>query len=50
MEITYLTWGMLLFLFVGMLLVLRAKEDKATRRHDLATDPMFRRPSASRHR
>ncbi len=28
MEITYLTWGMLLFLFVGMLLVLRAKEGK----------------------
>ncbi|MGD0488959.1 MAG: hypothetical protein ABSB94_17430 [Syntrophorhabdales bacterium] len=50
MEILYITWGMLLFLFVGMLLVLRAKEGKATRRRDSATDPMFRRPSASGHR
>jgi hypothetical protein len=49
MEITYLAWGMLLFLFVGMLLVLRAKEGKAARRRDSARDPMFRRPSASKH-
>ncbi len=50
MEIVYISLGMLFFLFVGMLLVLRAKEDKATRPRDSARDPMFRRPSASGHR
>ena len=46
MEIVYITSGMLLFVFIGGALVLRAKEDKATRRCESATDPMFRRPSA----
>jgi hypothetical protein len=50
MEITYITWGMLVALFIVMLFTLRAKEDKATRRREPATDPMFRRHTALRHR
>ena len=50
MEIIYIVSSMLLLLFVGMFLALRSKEAKATRRHDSATDPMFRRRSVSRNR
>ena len=50
MEITYITWGMLFCFFVGMLLALRAKEDKATRRRESTIDPMFRRRSPSGRR
>ncbi len=50
MEITYITWGMLACFFVGMLLVMRAKEGKATRRRESVIDPMFRRPSTSKQK
>jgi hypothetical protein len=50
MEILYITWGMLLFLFIGMLLSVTRERGKVTQRRDSATDPMFRRPSASGHR
>ncbi len=50
METVYIGSGMLFFLFVGILLVLRAKEDRATRPRDSASDPMFRRPSDSARR
>jgi hypothetical protein len=50
MEITYIAWGMLFCFFIGMLLALRAKEGKATRRRESAIDPMFRRRSSSGHR
>jgi hypothetical protein len=50
METTYIAWGMLLCVFVGVFLALRTREDKATRRRDSATDPMFRRRSDSGNR
>ena len=50
MEILYIAWGILVVLFIVMLLALRVKEDKATRRRESATNPCFAAVPAFRHR
>jgi len=42
-ERVYIIWGGLLLLFAVVLIVMSAREGKAVRPDQTATDPMFRR-------
>jgi hypothetical protein len=48
MGTIYIMWAALPVLFVAAGLVIRAREDRATRRRESAVDPMFRRDRPAR--